>query len=426
MRLIGNKTKLLGEIERLLGDSGIDGGTLIDIFSGTSCVGRHFKKRGYRVVANDAMAACWVQALASVEVSRYPAFRAFRKEFASTLSSDEFHDGCAIQTEIGDDGVLDAKALAQRAPLVEAVHYLDRCVEPCEGLIFRSFCPGGTAGRGYFTDEIGRKIDGILQFLRALFREGVLKKGEHALLLAALIDAADRVANISGTYGAFLKHWQQSARRKLELAVPEVTPSPHRNRAYREDANELVRRLRGDVLYIDPPYNSRQYPANYHVLEIIADYHTVDDLEVLEASLYGKTGLRPWKDRKSAYCVKPSPRRASGEDVLSAFTDLVLSSHVRHVVVSYNEEGLMSRGEIGAVLARFAGVKEFDFDGGFREVLYRRFRSDRDREGADGAAPRSYRVIDGKGRDEIGEWLFIASRPQARSRGRRRAATRQA
>ena len=36
------------------------------------------------------------------------------------------------------------------------------------------------------------------------------------------------------------------------------------------DANELVREIRADLVYIDPPYNSRQYCDIYHLLENVA------------------------------------------------------------------------------------------------------------------------------------------------------------
>jgi adenine-specific DNA-methyltransferase len=200
-----------------------------------------------------------------------------------------------------------------------------------------------------------------------------------------------------------------------------VIESSQRNRAYSEDANSLVGRLKGDVLYLDPPYNQRQYAANYHVLDILAGYHLYDDLDKFEASLYGKTGLRPYDHLKSAYCVRKGRRRVKGAngttpigDVFSAMLDLVLSTKARSVVVSYNEEGLLTRDEIGVILARFSGSRAYDFDKDFREISYRRFRSDRDREENGDAAGRSYKVIEGRGKDEIAEWLFFAEREGAR------------
>ena len=85
MRLIGNKKKLLGQIESLLLDRGVEGGTLIDIFAGSSSVGKHFKRRGYKVLANDILPSCYAQAVAAVEVSRWPAYRKFSGRYPPSL-----------------------------------------------------------------------------------------------------------------------------------------------------------------------------------------------------------------------------------------------------------------------------------------------------------------------------------------------------
>jgi len=418
MRLIGNKTKLLGDIEQLLESQGVRGGTLIDIFAGTSSVGRHFKRRGFRVLANDRMASCFAQAVAAVEVSCPPAFRRFRDAQGAALADERFRE--EFFAEYGPRGASERRDDGGE-PLREAIHFLGTRVAPREGLVFRSFSDGGPHGRRYFTAENGRRIDGMLEFLTGGLRRGILTRGEFFLLLSALIDAADRVANISGTYGAYLKQFQMSARRPLTLVVPDVVSSGHQNRAYQEDANRLVRRLEGDVLYIDPPYNKRQYPANYHVLEVLARHHAVDDLDAFEASLYGKTGLLPYADERSDFCVAPragrrAPRGADTRrgDVASAMLDLVTSTKARHVVISYNEEGLLGREEIGGMLCRFAGRKTFDWKRGFREIAYRRFRSDHDRPAADhNGSSRSYKVLEGRAADEIHEWLFFASRDRA-------------
>jgi adenine-specific DNA-methyltransferase len=426
MRLIGNKTKLLPEIESLLALRGIRSGTLIDIFSGTASVGRHFKKLGFRVIANDILSAGYTQAVAGIEVSRWPAFEGLRRTRRDTLESREFRETLSIDREFDFSRTAAASRPKGRTdlrlPLLEAVHFIDRFVPPREGIIFRNYCPGGPHGRMYFRDEHGRKIDGILDFLRTSFRSGELPHGELHLLLAAFVDAADRVANISGTYGAYLKKWQHNTRGEMRIEAPEVIESRLRNEAHREDSNVLIRKLRGDVLYIDPPYNHRQYAANYHILEIIAEHHRIDDLDRYEASLYGKTGLRPYDDLRSLYSVRPGPR--STENVLTAMTDLILASHAPTVVVSYNEEGLLSREEIGAILARFARKKSFDFERDLLEVDYPRFRSDADRPAADGRGGRSYKVLDGKDPDRLAELLFFASRNSSGRLTRRHCSAR--
>ncbi len=405
MRLIGNKTRLLGDIEKFLRDRGIRGGTLIDIFSGTASVGRHFKSLGYRVLANDRLSMCYAKAVAGVEVSRYPAFEGLRQAHGDVLRSKSFLRSFAYQPDVVSHGT----SLSASLPLAEAVHFLGNFVAPREGMISRCFCPAGGKGRMYFTDENGKRMDGMLSFLREGRRSGLLSREELYLLLSSLLDAADRVANISGTYGAYLKKWQRNALQPLTLKVPEVIESSLEHRAHRRDANELIRELRGNVLYIDPPYNRRQYAANYHVLEIIAEHNEVDDLVAHEAALYGKTGLRPYGELKSAYCVPPAGG-SSGSDVLGAMTDLILSSRVDHVLVSYNEEGLLTRDELGAILSRFAGTRSFNFETGLRCLLYKRFCSDSDRSAGGGKGQREYKVLDGKSRGEIHEWLFLASR----------------
>ena len=424
MRLLGNKTRLLADIEELLRDKGVSGGTFIDIFCGTAKVGRHFKSRGFRVLANDWLAACAAKAVAEVEVNRYPSYRGLRDKHRRAFTSTAFQkswkqSSFAFAGAGGGNGVDGSVATgvgaAGRAakPLCDVIRFLSTQVEPQEGLIYRSFCPGGPHGRRYFTDENGRLIDGILRFLRESHRKELLSRHELYLLISALLDAADRVANISGTYGAYLKQFQSSARRPLQLSVPEVVRSPGRHRAFRGDSNELVPTLHGDVLYIDPPYNARQYAANYHILDIIAEYHEIEDLDAYEKRLYGKTGLRPYADRKSAYCVAPGRGRGA-KDALTAMADLILSSRARSVVVSYNEEGLLSREQLGGILALFGGVPSYDFKQNMRQVLYRRFRSDSDRPKGHPGGRRNYKVIEGKKRDQISEWLLFAARPAGR------------
>jgi adenine-specific DNA-methyltransferase len=216
------------------------------------------------------------------------------------------------------------------------------------------------------------------------------------------------VANISGTYGAYLKSWQVNTEQTWDLKLPAITArrGGGRCRAFRRDANALVRHLRGEVLYLDPPYNHRQYAANYHVRDVIAEIAAITDQKVLqdyEAQLYGKTGLRPWKQQASAFCQGRGGRFKS--PCYHAFRDLVLSARERvaAVVVSYNEEGILSLEEISAVLAEFAGsARGFDEGRDFMEISQR------------------YRVLSGRRRDEVREWLFYAACTPVARRGRGR------
>lgn len=103
-----------------------------------------------------------------------------------------------------------------------------------------------------------------------------------------------KVANTASVYGAFLKKLKKSASKRLVLEPAFFELNDNKHLAFNENANELIKKIDGDILYLDPPYNHREYGANYHLLNTIAFY---DDFK-----LKGKTGLREYT--KSAWCKK--------------------------------------------------------------------------------------------------------------------------
>lgn len=125
--------------------------------------------------------------------------------------------------------------------------------------------------------------------------------------------------------------------------------------AYNKNINDLVWEINGDILYLDPPYNTRQYCINYHVLESIARY----DNPVLS----GKTGLRDYKTQKSEYC--------SSKTVERAFDDLLSHADFKYIFLSYNNEGLMSFDTIEEIMSRYGKYGRFTKD-------YHCFRADKE------------------------------------------------
>lgn len=176
------------------------------------------------------------------------------------------------------------------------------------------------------------KIDAIRQKIAEWKNSKKISKDEFYFLLATLLESADRVANTASVYGAFLKNLKNSAKKPLILTRANFTLNSNSHEVYNDDANELIKHINGDILYLDPPYNARQYGANYHLLNTIALYD--------EFILKGKTGLREYK--KSLYCSKNS--------VLSEFEALIKNANFRYIFLSYNNEGLMSLDEIKSVL----------------------------------------------------------------------------
>jgi len=138
---------------------------------------------------------------------------------------------------------------------------------------------------------------------------------EHSMLLASLLYSADKVANTVGHYDAYFK--KKTVEDSFYMRLIEPLAAKHVS-AYREDANLLVRNIRADIAYIDPPYNSRQYSRFYHLLENLTKWD--------KPALHG-VALKPEPENMSDYCRVGARAK---------FADLVAHIDAKHLVVSYN------------------------------------------------------------------------------------------
>lgn len=217
---------------------------------------------------------------------------------------------------------------------------------PQHGFIWREYSPASGAHgheRKYFTETNAGKIDAIRQEIASWRTTGSISEREEALLLGDLLLAASRVANIAGTYGAFLREWLPTAVRPLEMA-------PRALRAVGLDfdtQNVDIRNLHAtelDTVYLDPPYTKRQYAAYYHVLETIA----IGDSPVV----HGVTGLRPWREKSSDFCFKSR--------ALRALTEVLQQLNCRRILLSYSAEGHIDLGSLFQTLSGFGSVEAWE------------------------------------------------------------------
>lgn len=344
MRYLGNKTKLLPFILRTLDRLAIPAGTAVDPFAGTASVAAALKRRGWRVRAGDLMACSYALQVARVALDRAP-------DFPSALVDGE--------AEAGDERVSYVRLLAELE---------GEAAEGEAGFVTMHYTPGGRPGRRhgrmYFTPENGRRIDEVRRRIAAWEEEGRIDGQRAQLLIATLIEAADRVANTTGVYASFVKSWQPNALRPLELRpLRPVRPGNGSGRctAFRGAATDLLGRVgAADLVYLDPPYNGRQYPGYYHIPELLAEGWDPPP------PLRGKTGLIPDDERRSDWC-----RRGEAEAALERALEAI---DARHVLFSYNDEGLLDRETIEAAL-RGRGRPDT-----YRLFVrpYRRYRSDAD------------------------------------------------
>ena len=185
--------------------------------------------------------------------------------------------------------------------------------------------------------------------------EGIVTEDEYFFLLASLIESIDRVANTASMYGAYLKKLKKTALAPMCMCPARLVCDDLDHAVFNQDINTLARTTAHDVVYLDPPYNHRQYSGNYHILETIArgDCPTIR----------GVTGMRDCSEQRSQYC--------SRTDVLGAFRELIGTLDARHIFVSYNDEGLMGTDDIREIMSTRGEYRVFT-----RE--YGRFRADRD------------------------------------------------
>lgn len=353
MNYIGSKFSLLGEIRAMLARQGVDRGTFCDLFSGTTVVAQMARLDGFDVIANDMQAYSHVMQQAFLGVDGYPAFEALRRAVPAIESADATRP----RAHFG----LGPEPGADSTPLRRVLAHLED-LPGLEGPFYQAYCEGGTAGRTYYSADNGRRCEAIRTRLEAWRQDGLLSEGEFYVLLASLIETVDHLANTASVYGAYLKHVKASARAPLTLRVPRLL-SGGSHRACQADGAALLSTLPPfDVLYLDPPYNHRQYHANYHLLETIARW----DMDAFEPQ--GKTGLRPSEGQRSRFCS----RRHVGD----AFAEVLDAARCKHVIVSYNHEGLLPEADLQSLLRAKANGGACDF----HELHYKRFRADADGE----------------------------------------------
>ena len=218
-----------------------------------------------------------------------------------------------------------------------------------------SYSPAGEAGRQYLSVSNALKIDRIRQNISQWLESGFITEAESFYFLASLIESVPSVSNTTGTYGAYLKHWDARSLKPLALRHLEIVETHYSNQVFNLDANQLIQRISGDVLYLDTPYNGRQYSSNYHLLESLARYDQPD--------LSGVTGTRTDKSGASEYC-----RRSS---VFDSFDRLLFHADFKTIVISYSSDGILNEDQLIALLAKYGNLNTLNF----RKIPYRRYKS---------------------------------------------------
>lgn len=300
-RYLGSKKKLLYFIEEVVEKNTKNINVVADIFGGTGIVADLFRSKGKKVIVNDIL-------------------------HSNYISYDTWFGNEKINISL----------------LKKKINVLNKLKAVDDNYVSENF------GDKYFSMDNARKIGAI----REEIENCKLNNREKNFLLTSLLYAMDKVANTVGHYDAYRKN--MDSLQPIKLLIPENNKN-YNNEIYCEDANELVRKIQADLVYIDTPYNSRQYGDAYHLLENIIDWKKPKVIGIAKKMI----------DRshiKSEYSLKNAPE---------AFDDLINNISAKYILVSYNNmakkgnsrsNAKISNEDILKTLKKRGKVKVFETD----------------------------------------------------------------
>lgn len=343
LNYIGSKFQLLDwiteNIKEKTGWASFANKTVADLFAGTGVVSYHFRTNGggapttttttTTIISNDA------------ELYSSIITHAFTRSVFSELTN-------RVITEMNKDIAENKHAGA--------------------GYVTRHYSPFETNERMFFTVENARRIDYMRNKLESLRTDAAtdapaaaMTDDEYKFILASIILSADAVSNVPAVYGCFLKKFKAPAAKNLVL-FPIHTITAQANpgsMTYNCDVLDpaFLSGIVADMVYLDPPYNHRQYSKNYFPLNIIAK--TPEQLTI-EAPLKGKTGI-PADCFISPFCRK-------GKPVEAAFETLFRELKTKWIFLSYSSESIVSKEKMIDLMGKYGDVEVVEQD-------YKRFKS---------------------------------------------------
>lgn len=316
MRYLGNKDSIIPEIKKLLEDKNIFCDDLIffDAFCGTGAVADAFKNK-YNLIINDNLEWSVVYANGKINSSK-----------------------CKFE-KLGFD----------------PIEYFNSSNQVEYGFIYNNYSPGGSE-RMYFTAENGARIDYFRKTIEYWKESNLLTEDEYYYLLACLIESVSDVSNTAGVYGAYLKKWDNRAKKAIIFdTVDSKKVSPKSLTSFNDKIENIIEDVKCDILYLDPPYTQNQYGTQYHLLETLVK----DD----SPSISKITGSRSTSPMRSDW---------SKEYKVNILFDKILEkTKAKYIVFSYSTDGLMSKDFIEASMKRYGKAETYEC----RKISYKKYNN---------------------------------------------------
>lgn len=286
-RYIGSKARMLNFIDDVIKKEKIEFSSFFDLFGGTGIVGDYFNNQKTKVYVNDLLKSNYLSYLAWFGNNK-----------------------------------IDKKKLED---IINKYNSLKNLKDNYFSINF---------GDTYFSKNNCKRIGYIREDIENKYLNNEINTRERAILITSLLYAMDKIANTVGHYDAYRKNGDLD--KKLELCMLDLKSNTNNknNKIFNEDSNELVRNIKADIVYIDPPYNSRQYSDAYHLLENVATWEKQEVFGV--AKKMKRNGI------KSKYCSVSAPL---------AFKDLIENVNAKYIIVSYNNMGTKGAGRSQAKIS---------------------------------------------------------------------------
>ena len=285
-RFLGSKYKLLNFIEDTVNEHCKDVKSVIDVFAGTGVVGSLFLKNGKEVYFNDYLKSnCY-------------SYKAFYEPTKADIKKLEKIINNYNDIEINEENYF-------------SENFSDT----------------------YFSSKDCKKIGYIRDNIEDKFKKQEINEREKCILIASLIYSMDRVANTVGHYDAYRKI--KNIEDKFFMYMLDVSEKGEKKSHISNlDANEFIKTVKADLVYIDPPYNSRQYCDAYHLLENVAVWN--------KPKVYGVAKKMDRTNLKSRYCTNKA---------VEAFDELIRNCNCKYILVSYNNTGDKSNSRSNAKIS---------------------------------------------------------------------------
>jgi len=268
-RYLGNKYSLTNFIKKIVEENCKNINTVADVFSGTGSVSDIFKDR--ELITNDLLYCNYI--------SNYAWF--FSEDYSEEKVINTVYEYNKIETSENN---------YVRENFADTFFSADDCSKI-----------------GYIREDIEKK-----------YKNKEINYKEYSILITTLLYAMDRIANTVGHYDAYRKKVEFDKELYLGIMLPDKKLSEN-NKCFNEDATNLVKKIKCDLLYLDPPYNSRQYSDAYHLLENIAKWQ--------KPEVFGVARKMDRKAIKSSYCTVEATQK---------FRELIENTNAKYILLSYN------------------------------------------------------------------------------------------